>query len=180
MRKYLLHILIISFAFISMPVIHSAEEPHIALQEKLVFFTPEEADELRHTTEKELRDTEKLMPIMRLRSAPKGPHIYVNEPPLTYTDGVPTILVLKQLHPTLLVKFEANQAPVNMESLQIKGKKGIFSKSITDRFIPYIKGTTIEAEDMEMRNGKFILQVTIADVNNNRTDKNYRLIVKDK
>ena len=179
MRKYLLHILIISFAFISMPVIHSAEEPHIALQEKLVLFTPEEADELRHTTEEELRDTEKLTPIMRLRSAPKGPHIYINEPPLTHTDGVPTILVLKQLHPTLLVKFEANQAPVNMESLQIKGKKGIFSKSITDRFIPYIKGTTIEAEDMEMRNGKFILQVTIADVNNNRTNNNYRLIVKD-
>jgi len=32
MRKYLLHVLIISFAFISMPVIHSAEEPHIALR----------------------------------------------------------------------------------------------------------------------------------------------------
>ena len=32
MRKYLLHILIISFAFISMPVIHSAEEPHIVLR----------------------------------------------------------------------------------------------------------------------------------------------------
>jgi len=32
MRKYLLHVLIISFAFISMPVIHSAEEPHIVLR----------------------------------------------------------------------------------------------------------------------------------------------------
>jgi len=32
MRKYLQHVLIISFAFISMPVIHSAEEPHIALR----------------------------------------------------------------------------------------------------------------------------------------------------
>ena len=32
MRKYLLYVLIISFAFISMPVIHSAEEPHIVLR----------------------------------------------------------------------------------------------------------------------------------------------------
>ncbi len=32
MRKYIIHILIISFVFISMPVIHSAEEPRIALR----------------------------------------------------------------------------------------------------------------------------------------------------
>ena len=32
MRKYLLHALIISFVFISMPVIQSAEEPHITLR----------------------------------------------------------------------------------------------------------------------------------------------------
>ena len=32
MRKYLLHVLIISFALISMPAIHSAEEPHIVLR----------------------------------------------------------------------------------------------------------------------------------------------------
>ncbi len=32
MRKYLLHVLIISFVFISMPVIHSAEEPHITIR----------------------------------------------------------------------------------------------------------------------------------------------------
>ena len=162
------------------PPTAETEKKAVINQEKLVLFTPEEADKFRHTTVEELRDTEKLNPIMRLRSAPKGPYICINEPPLTYTDGVQTILVLKQLHPNLLVKFEENQAPVNMKSLQIKGKKGIFSKSITDRFIPYIKGTTIEAEDMEMRNGNFILQVKIADVNNNKTDENYRLIVKDK
>ena len=32
MRKYLIHVLIISFVFISMPIIHSAEEPHITLR----------------------------------------------------------------------------------------------------------------------------------------------------
>jgi len=32
MRKYLLHILIISFVFLSMSVVHSAEEPHITLR----------------------------------------------------------------------------------------------------------------------------------------------------
>ncbi|MGR3301478.1 MAG: Lcl C-terminal domain-containing protein [Candidatus Scalindua sp.] len=32
MRKHIIHILIISFVFISMPVIHSAEEPRIALR----------------------------------------------------------------------------------------------------------------------------------------------------
>ena len=32
MRKYIIHILIISFVFISMPVIHSAEEPRITLR----------------------------------------------------------------------------------------------------------------------------------------------------
>ncbi len=32
MRKYLIHFLIISFVFISMPVIHSAEEPQITLR----------------------------------------------------------------------------------------------------------------------------------------------------
>ena len=32
MRKYIIHILIVSFVFISMSVIHSAEEPHITLR----------------------------------------------------------------------------------------------------------------------------------------------------
>ena len=32
MRKYIIHILIVSFVFISMSVVHSAEEPHITLR----------------------------------------------------------------------------------------------------------------------------------------------------
>jgi hypothetical protein len=76
-----------------------------------------------------------------------------------------------------MVLFNKRPAPVDMESLHVIAKKGIFSKTLTDRLKPYIQGTSIIAKRIKFPEGRFLIQISIADLKGMKTTETYRLKV---
>jgi hypothetical protein len=110
------------------------------------------------------------------RAFSDGPRILVQRPELKGSKDDPLIETASPLD--LFVSIERNKAPVDMDSLEIKAKKGFFSKSLTKKLRPYIKGTVIQAEGIKVPSGKFIIQITISDSEGAKTIASYRLSVK--
>jgi len=69
----------------------------------------------------------------------------------------------------LMVSIRENAAPVAMETLAVKGKKGFFSLSLTDKVKPFIRGTEIRALGLSIPEGKFELHLSVADIDGART-----------
>ena len=67
---------------------------------------------------------------------------------------------------------------VDMASLDVKAVKWLVSISLTDRLKPYIQGTTLEAEKVEIPKGKFHIEVSVADAKGEKTVENYLFVVK--
>ena len=104
-----------------------------------------------------------------------GPGIQIKKPSTQDTDGGDTIVTLTPMN--LLVEFVETIAPVDMESLEVKVKKGWFSKSLTDKLKPYVKGTTIEANDLKVPEGRYLIEFSVADSNDTETKATYGLKV---
>lgn len=140
-----------------------AEQPAVFL------LTPQEAEQLRFTEAT-------WEPIIRTRSLATGPYVVIQRPSMMDTTDGPLV---KTASPTdFFINFEENQAPVDMGSLEIKAKKGIFSKSLTNRLKPYIKGTSLQAQHLNVPNGRFLIQVRISDTLGTETIETYRLQVQ--
>lgn len=77
------------------------------------------------------------------------------------------------------VVFEENEAPVNMGSLEVKAKKGLFSKSLTEMLEPYVAGTTLAVEKLAVPSGKYQIQIVVEDLEGHQTARTYRLIVSE-
>jgi hypothetical protein len=138
-------------------------------QQILALFTPEEAAQLR-LTEEEWR------PPPRVRALPAGPRIVFQHPPIRAAADGPMI---ETVSPTdFVISFEANHAPVDMDSLQIGAKKWLFSMSLTSRLRPYIQGTSLEAKGVSIPEGLFVIQIEIADTAGAKTVGTYRLMAK--
>ncbi len=133
------------------------------------FLLPEEAAELQ------LNETEWAMPPITTRGSASGPIIDFKEPSVTDPKN-PTLETVSPL--SLVILFQQNSAPVDMNSLEIVAKKGFFKKNLTNRVKPYVQGTTINATDLEIPSGKFKIQIIIADVKGNQTSIEYRLQVQ--
>ncbi len=121
-----------------------------------------------------LSDKEWNQPPLMYRSIQAGPLIKVHEPALL-DEKNPIIETLTPMN--LKIIFEKNDSPVDMESLEVTAKKGFLSISITDRVQKYIKGTILDAREIEFPRGKFRIQVEIADVAGIITSREYRLKV---
>jgi hypothetical protein len=122
----------------------------------------------------QLTDQEWLLPTA-MPSPGQGPHVMVQKPQVLAASETPTLTATS---PTdLLVVFKPNRAPVNMDSLEVQARKGIFKISLTDRLKPYIQGTTIQAPNLEIPSGKFLIEIGIADVQGERTFRKYYLQV---
>jgi hypothetical protein len=65
-----------------------------------------------------------------------------------------------------------------MQSLRVQARKGIFTKSLTETLQPYIRGTGIEATAVQVPEGRFAIQIDIADLQGRKTSETYRLEVK--
>jgi hypothetical protein len=141
----------------------------VQAQKSVILFTPQEAGELR-MSDKDLQS------LTRTRSISLGPQILIKSPPLKNTENGPMIESGSPL--TFSVLFKDSQSPVDMTSLDIKAKKGIFSKSLTDRLKPYIRGTALEAKSVEIPEGKFRIEISIADKSGMKTVESYVLVVK--
>jgi hypothetical protein len=138
-------------------------------QSRLLLLTPAEADQLRLSAEDRVS-----RPL--LRSLVSGPRIVVREPLVKNTpDGsvIETTPVTR-----FVISFEQNQAPIDMESLEIKARKGLLSVSLTPRLKPYVKGTSLRADPVSVPEGTFRVQIEIVDVAGSRTTESYRLEVR--
>jgi len=145
----------------------------ITASERLILFTPQEAEQLR------LSDTEWKRKTFRLAEpVPKGPVISLEKPVLTDTTVEPPYVETSS-PVNLVVLFKERNAPVDMNSLQVFGKKGILKLSLTERLKPYLKGTSLEAPDVHVPKGRFLVEVLIQDVDGQKTQKSYRLWIMD-
>jgi hypothetical protein len=138
-------------------------------QRMLALLTPEEAAKLR-LTEEEWREPP------RFRGLPAGPRIVFQRPLIKDGADGP---IIETVSPTdFVIFFEANRAPVDMDSLQIEAKKWLFSMSLTARLRPYIQGTSLEAKGVSIPEGLFVIQIEIADKAGAKTVGTYRLMAK--
>ena len=135
---------------------------------KLLLFTPGEAAQLR------MGPDDSMPPVTR--SIPPGPRIVVREPTVTRTvDGA----VIETTPSTrLVIVFEPNRAPVDMDSLDVRARKGPFAVSLTSRLKPYVQGTTLQAEGVTVPEGRFVVQIEIVDRSGAKTVETYRLDVR--
>ena len=136
-------------------------------QRMLALLTPKEAMQLRLTEEE-------WQPPPRTRALSIGPRIIIKRPPIKDTADGPLI---DTISPTdIIILFEENRAPVDMNSLQIEAKKWLFTLSLTARLKPYIQGTSLQAKGVQVPEGSFVIQIKIADVAGAKTVGTYRLM----
>ena len=136
-------------------------------QRTFALLTPNEATQLRLTEEE-------WQPPPRTRALSSGPRIIIKRPPIKDTADGPLI---DTISPTdIIILFEENRAPVDMNSLQIDAKKWLFTLSLTARLKPYIQGTSLQANGVQVPEGSFIIQIEIADVAGAKTVGTYRLM----
>jgi hypothetical protein len=138
-------------------------------EEGVKLFTEQEATELRV-------GENGWEPVPRARSASEGPRIIVHTPAVKLVDGGETI---ETSSPTSMwLEFQENQAPVDMRSLQISAKKGPFRKSLMDLLEPFLEGTRLVVDKVEVPVGKFQIQILVQDREGHETTETYRLIVE--
>lgn len=116
--------------------------------------------------------------LYKIKGTDNGPKIKITYPLVQETIDGPRI---ETRSPTKInVIFLQNELgnPVDMTTLEVIGKKGFFTKKLTDKFKPYISGTTIEVPPIKVPKGKFHLKVSIADAQGLKTLENYLLVVK--
>ncbi|HJR05633.1 MAG TPA: hypothetical protein VKA83_28560 [Methylomirabilota bacterium] len=105
-----------------------------------------------------------------------GPRILVQEPIVRQTSNGPVIETPPSM--SFFIVFEANGSPVDMESLEIKAKKGILSMSLTPRLKPYIEGTSLKVGSVTVPEGRFLIQIEILDKAGAKAVEQYRLEVR--
>ena len=137
-------------------------------QQGLALLTPQEAGQLR-LAEEDWR------PGPRFRAPSRGPRVVVQQPPIKDTGDGPIIEAVPPVN--FVISFEQNRSPVDMDSLEVKAKKGLISMRLTARLKPYIQGASLRAEGVAIPEGRFLIQIEIADTDGARTIETYRLQV---
>jgi hypothetical protein len=139
-----------------------------AAPSQLLLLSPEEAARLR------LGDGDYVAP-PGVRGT-TGPRIVVRAPVVRQTaDGA----VIETTPATrFFIVFEPNGAPVDMDSLEIKARKGVLSMSLTPRLKPFIEGSALKAESVTVPEGRFLIQIEILDTSGARATERYRLDVR--
>jgi len=137
-------------------------------QNRLSLLTPDEAARLRLEPEDQVSE--------RTLRGTVGPRILVREPSVRYTPDGSVIETAPSTR--FLIVFEPNGAPVDMDSLEIKARKGIFSMSLTPRLKPYIQGSSLSADSVSVPEGRFLIQIEILDTAGARAVETYRLEVR--
>lgn len=106
----------------------------------------------------------------------KGPHIILKYPEWVRTHSIPTIRTTTSAR--FEMRFEPREAAVDMYSLAVWARKGIFKRSLTDWLKPYIRGNTIVADEVKLPRGEFVLEIQIADRGGEQTSQKLRVIVQ--
>jgi hypothetical protein len=110
------------------------------------------------------------------KTPPLGPIIIIHKPQYV-NDGIEDPILHSNSPLDLLIVFKKNEAPVNIESLDIWAEKGIIKKTLTDRLASYISGDTLNAESVKFPSGRFLIGISISDTAGRETRKKYRLMI---
>lgn len=137
-------------------------------------FSDAEAQHLRYSDEGwqglgEMRDGQ------ASRGLADGPDIVFERPYPVSGDGNSVTLHSPS---DLVIVFKEKSAPVNMDSLVVTAEKGFISLPLTSRLTPYVKGNRIVAEKLEIPEGKFVIEISVADQQGNTTAVKYRFDVQ--
>jgi hypothetical protein len=65
-----------------------------------------------------------------------------------------------------------------MDSLQVTASKWFFTKSLTALLRSYIRGTTLQGQEVKIPAGRFPLEIEIADVHGVKTVETYHVQVR--
>jgi len=106
-----------------------------------------------------------------------GPKIVFESPMVKETDK--GLLIDSPSQMDLVVLFKDGISPVDMETLNIKAKKGWFSKSLTKRLEPYLLGQSIRANDVKIPSGRFKLEIKVADKDGNESIQEYLCEIRE-
>ena len=137
-------------------------------QNRVFLLTPDEAARLQLGPQDQ-------MPEQILRGT-VGPRILVQQPSVRYTSDGSVIETTPSTR--FIIVFEPNGAPVDMNSLEIKAKKGILSMSLTPRLKPFVQGTSLVADGVTVPEGRFMIQIEILDTAGAKAVETYRLEVR--
>ena len=77
-----------------------------------------------------------------------------------------------------LIYLKSRVAPINIDTLQVKGKRGFFSLNITDRLKPYMRQPhndenadyVIDANIPKLGEGHYMIVLSLADVRGNQEE----------
>jgi hypothetical protein len=141
-----------------------------------LLFTLQEAERLRLTEEEWTQPLRAQDVPLGAGEVSLGPRIVVQRPQVRETTQGAMLETFTPLD--LLVVFEARGAAVDMPSLRVQARKGIFTKSLTETLQPYIRGMRVEAMAVQVPEGRFAIQIDIADLQGRKTSETYRLEVK--
>lgn len=139
--------------------------------ERTVLFDEAAAVELR------LSD-EEWETVERLRGPTSGPIVVVHRPELEVTNGENRANARSPLD--IVLEFEQNLAPVDMSSLDVYAKKVLLPlrRRLTPKLAAHIRDRRLEAEGVEVPNGRYLLEVAIADVEGRVTREEFKLRVR--
>lgn len=103
-----------------------------------------------------------------------GPEIKLLYPEVTGNDGSSRSSRIEFSSPANLdIEFEQNLAPINFDSLEVRGKKFGFTKSITEHVRPFLDGNLILARNLDLPKGQFLIEVEIQDIEGRATTRGY-------
>lgn len=134
-------------------------------------FTEEQAREIRLTDEE--WDV-----VERQRGVPPGPRIVVHQPEVVETDSGAAATVASPFD--FIVLFEANQAAVDMETLDIFAKRRLvpIKHQLTPYLLPFINGDALRAREVETPRGRYLIHIAIADAEGRLSETEFRLHVR--
>jgi len=103
-----------------------------------------------------------------------GPAIKITFPEVSGNDGSSSSSRIEFISPASLdIEFKENKAPINYETLEVRGKKFGFSKSITEHVRPFLSGNLILARNLDLPKGKFLIEIEIEDTEGRARRKSY-------
>lgn len=100
-------------------------------------------------------------------------------PVVSIVDPTPVGEVYRSAAPVrLLVYLKSRVAPIDIDSLRVKGKRGFFSLNITDRMKPYMRQPSegenadyvIDANIPKLGAGHYVLTLSLADMQGNQEE----------
>ena len=106
-----------------------------------------------------------------------GPLIEFKEPKVISTEYGETIYTSSPID--LLIDFKENGFPINIDSLKIYAVKDSYRLSLLETLKPFIHDLVLDAKDIEIPVGKYIIVLELSDIKGNKTVNQYRLDVKD-